>query len=35
MKKFMNDVDQAENEMILGLVKAYPKDLRKLDCGNE
>ncbi|MBE5975337.1 MAG: dihydroxyacetone kinase subunit DhaK [Paenibacillaceae bacterium] len=34
MKKFMNDVDQAENEMILGLVKAYPKDLRKLDCGN-
>ncbi len=34
MKKFINDVEQAENEMILGLVKAYPDYLRKLDCGN-
>lgn len=34
MKKFINDVAQIENEMIQGLVKAYPKQLRKLDCGN-
>nr|WP_314459304.1 dihydroxyacetone kinase subunit DhaK [uncultured Clostridium sp.] len=34
MKKFINDAEQAENEMILGLVKAYPDYLRKLDCGN-
>lgn len=34
MKKFINAVDQVENEMILGMVKAYPKYLRKLDCGN-
>lgn len=34
MKKFINTVDQVENEMILGMVKAYPKYLRKLDCGN-
>ncbi len=34
MKKFINDVAQVENEMILGLVKAYPQYLRKLDCGN-
>ncbi len=34
MKKFINAVDQVENEMIQGMVKAYPKHLRKLDCGN-
>ena len=31
MKKFINDVEQVENEMIDGLVKAYPNYLRKLD----
>ncbi|NLZ71439.1 MAG: dihydroxyacetone kinase subunit DhaK [Clostridiaceae bacterium] len=31
MKKFINDVEQVENEMVEGLVKAYPKYLRKLD----
>lgn len=34
MKKIINSVDQVENEMILGMVKAYPQYLRKLDCGN-
>lgn len=34
MKKFINAVDQVENEMIQGMVKAYPKHLKKLDCGN-
>ena len=34
MKKFINDVAQIENEMIQGLVKAYPDKLAKLDCGN-
>ena len=34
MKKFMNDVSQVENEMIQGMVKAYPTYLKKLDCGN-
>lgn len=34
MKKLINAVDQVENEMIQGMVKAYPKHLRKLDCGN-
>ena len=33
MKKFINAVDQVENQMISGMVKAYPS-LRKLDCGN-
>ncbi|NLJ71104.1 MAG: dihydroxyacetone kinase subunit DhaK [Clostridiaceae bacterium] len=31
MKKFINDVENVENEMIAGLVKAYPQYLRKLD----
>ncbi|MGB4610349.1 MAG: dihydroxyacetone kinase subunit DhaK [Saccharofermentanales bacterium] len=31
MKKFINDVENVENEMISGLVKAYPQYLRKLD----
>lgn len=34
MKKIMNAVDQVENQMITGMVKAYPQYLRKLDCGN-
>lgn len=34
MKKLINGVEQVENEMIQGLVKAYPQYLRKLDCGN-
>ena len=34
MKKFINDVAQVENQMIQGMVKAYPDYLRKLDCGN-
>ena len=34
MKKFINAVDQVENEMVAGLVKAFPDRLRKLPCGN-
>ena len=34
MKKFINDVALVEDQMIQGMVKAYPGYLRKLDCGN-
>lgn len=34
MKKIINSVDQVENQMIQGMVKAYPQYLKKLDCGN-
>ena len=34
MKKFINDVALVEEQMIKGMVKAYPQYLRKLDCGN-
>lgn len=34
MKKFINDVALVEEQMIQGMVKAYPQYLRKLDCGN-
>lgn len=34
MKKFINAVENVENEMIQGLVKAYPKHLKKLDGQN-
>ena len=34
MKKFINDVALVEEQMIQGMVKAYPGYLRKLDCGN-
>lgn len=34
MKKFINDVANVEDEMIQGMLKAYPQYLRKLDCGN-
>lgn len=34
MKKIINSAENVEQEMIQGLVKAYPKYLRKLDCGN-
>ncbi|MEE8885346.1 MAG: dihydroxyacetone kinase subunit DhaK [Eubacteriales bacterium] len=33
MKKFINKVEDVENEMTMGLVKAYPDKLKKLDCG--
>lgn len=34
MKKIINSVEQVENEMALGMAKAYPQYVRKLDCGN-
>ena len=34
MKKFINDANLVEDQMIQGLVKAYPDKLRKLECGN-
>ncbi len=34
MKKFINDVALVEDQMVLGMVKAYPTYLKKLDCGN-
>ncbi|MGX8702329.1 dihydroxyacetone kinase subunit DhaK [Caproiciproducens sp.] len=34
MKKLINSVDNVEQEMIVGMVKAYPDHVRKLDCGN-
>lgn len=33
MKKFINKVDDVEKEMLQGLLKAYPDDIRELDCG--
>ncbi len=34
MKKIINKVENCEVEMIQGMCKAYPKIVRKLDCGN-
>ncbi len=34
MKKIINAVDQVENQMIEGMVKAFPQYVTKLDCGN-
>ena len=34
MKKFINQVELVEDQMIQGMVKAYPQYVRKLDCGN-
>ncbi|MDO5115427.1 MAG: dihydroxyacetone kinase subunit DhaK [Synergistaceae bacterium] len=34
MKKFINDVQEVEKQMIQGMAKAYPQYVRKLDCGN-
>ena len=34
MKKIINEVAEVENQMIQGMVKAYPQHIRKLDCGN-
>ncbi|MDO4554764.1 MAG: dihydroxyacetone kinase subunit DhaK [Lachnospiraceae bacterium] len=34
MKKIINAVDKVEDQMITGMVKAYPQYLKKLDCGN-
>ena len=34
MKKFINQVELVEDQMIQGMVKAYPQYVRKLECGN-
>ncbi len=34
MKKFINAVEKVEDQMIQGMVKAFPQYVRKLDCGN-
>ena len=34
MKKFINEIGEVENEMVAGLVKAFPRHVRKLECGN-
>ena len=34
MKKFINRVEDVEKEMVEGLVRAFPRQLRKLGCGN-
>ena len=34
MKKFINQVELVEDQMIQGTVKAYPQYVRKLECGN-
>ena len=34
MKKFINDANNVEEEMISGMVKAYPDKIDKLDCGD-
>ena len=34
MKKIINQVELVEDQMIAGMVKAYPQYVRKLDCGN-
>ena len=34
LKKIINAVDQVENQMIEGMVKAFPQYVKKLDCGN-
>ncbi|MDO4566158.1 MAG: dihydroxyacetone kinase subunit DhaK [Oscillospiraceae bacterium] len=34
MKKFINAVENVETEMIQGMCRAYPKIVKKLDCGN-
>ena len=34
MKKIINKTEVVEQQMIEGMVKAYPHQLKKLDCGN-
>lgn len=34
MKKIINAVDKVEDQMIQGMVKAFPQYVKKLDCGN-
>lgn len=34
MKKIINEVAKVEDQMIQGMIKAYPNHVRKLDCGN-
>ena len=33
MKKFINNVDSVEKEMVQGMLKAYPDRIRELECG--
>ena len=33
MKKFINGIDEVEDEMVAGLVKAFPRQVSKLACG--
>ena len=33
MKKFINSVESVENEMLQGMLKAYPDKITELDCG--
>ena len=34
MKKIINKTADVEQQMIEGMVKAYPQHVKKLDCGN-
>lgn len=34
MKKIINNVDYAVEDMLEGMIKAYPNKIRKLDAGN-
>ena len=34
MKKIINEVAKVEDQMIQGMIKAYQKHIKKLDCGN-
>lgn len=34
MKKFINAATEVEDQMIQGMVKAFPQYVKKLDCGN-
>jgi len=34
MKKFINDINNVEEEMVDGIAAAYPERLEKLECGN-
>ena len=34
MKKIINEVAVVEDQMIQGMIKAYPQHISKLDCGN-
>lgn len=34
MKKLINDVDHVVDDMLEGMIKAYPNKIKKLDIGN-